>query len=88
MNSLSERLEIRLSPSTLQRLRQESEGRGVPVAELVREAINLFLREDRRSRLDAAMALFCVEAPVADWEIMKEEIEAAHLEARKNEGLY
>jgi len=31
MNSLSERLEIRLSPSTLQRLRQESEGRGVNV---------------------------------------------------------
>ncbi|BAL99600.1 MULTISPECIES: ribbon-helix-helix protein, CopG family [Caldilinea] len=86
MDRLSERLEIRLSSATLQRLRQESQGRGISVGELVREAIERFLEEERQSRLEAAMALFRIEAPVADWEIMEQEIEAAHLGARENES--
>jgi len=75
---LSERLEVRLPPETAQLLRREAERRGVPVARLVREAIDLLLQEDRQARLRAAEALFQVEAPIADWDQMKREIEEAH----------
>lgn len=78
METLSERLEVRLAPKTAHLLRQEAERRGIPVAQLVREAIDLLLKEDRQARLNAAEALFQVEAPTADWAQMKREIEEAH----------
>ncbi len=78
MPVLSERLEVRLPPETVQLLRREAERRGVSVARLVREAIDLLLQEDRQARLRAAEALFQVEAPIADWDQMKREIEEAH----------
>lgn len=78
MAELTERLEVRVEPQTMHRLRQEAERRHVSVAQLVREAIDLLLEEDREARLHAAEALFEVGAPVSDWEQMKEEIEAAH----------
>lgn len=49
------------------------------MARLVREAIELLLKEDRQARMRAAEALFQVGAPVADWPEMEREIEAAHL---------
>ncbi|GIX47764.1 MAG: hypothetical protein KatS3mg131_1975 [Candidatus Tectimicrobiota bacterium] len=58
MAVLSERLEIRLPPQTAELLRREAERRGVPVARLVREAIDLLLREERQARLQAAEAPF------------------------------
>ena len=77
MPLLSERLEVRLPSETAQLLRREAERRGVSVARLVREAIDLLLQEDRQARLRAAEALFQVEAPIADWDQMKREIEEA-----------
>jgi len=77
MGVLTERLEVRLSPRTMQLLRQEARQRGVPVAQLVREAIESLLVQDREERLRAAEALFRIEAPVADWIEMKREIEEA-----------
>lgn len=77
MGILVERVEVRLSPETLRLLRQEAQRRAVPVSRLVREAIDLLLREDRRGRQKAAEALFEVEAPVAGWKKMKREIEEA-----------
>jgi hypothetical protein len=74
---LSERLEIRLNPDTLRMLREEAQLRDVPVAQLVRQAIDNFLEEDRQLQFQAAQALFQVEAPVADWGQMKQEIEEA-----------
>ena len=76
---LSERLELRLPSTTMRELRREASERGTSVASIVREAIDLRLREDRPARLRAAEALFRVGAPVADWETMKREIEDAHL---------
>jgi hypothetical protein len=78
MGPLSERVEIRLPHETLEILRQEAKRRGVSVGELAREAIDLLLRQDREARLQAAQALFQVEAPVADWKVIKQEIEEAH----------
>ncbi len=77
MGTLAERLEIRLEPRMMHLLREEAQRRKVPVAQLVRQAIQLLLEEDRQARLEAAEALFRTEAPVADWETMKREITEA-----------
>jgi len=81
MDALTERLELQLPGHTLQLLRSEAERRGLPLAELVREAIDLLLAQDRQARVHAAEALFQVEAPVRDWPEMKREIEDARLRA-------
>lgn len=78
MSALTERLEVRLSTRMVRLLRQEAERRGISVAQLVREAIELLLNEDQQARLRAAEELFQIEAPTADWDQMKREIEAAH----------
>ncbi len=78
MGTLSERLEIRLPHETLEILRQEAKRRGVSVGQLARDAIDILLQQDREARLQAAQALFQVEAPVDDWKAMKQEIEEAH----------
>ena len=80
METLTERLEVRLPPQTAHLLRHEAKRRGVSVAKLVREAIDLLLSEERKDRLRAAEALFQVQAPTADWSQMKEQIEAGRLE--------
>ena len=72
------RLEIRLPDATRRLLREEARRRRVPVSELVRQGIELVIREDRAARLKAAATLFAVGAPVADWETMEDEIERAH----------
>jgi hypothetical protein len=75
MEYLTERLEVRLPPDTIRLLRDEARHQNVSVAQIVRQAIEDFLNENRRSRLQAAQELFQVGAPVADWEQMKREIE-------------
>lgn len=80
MDALTERLEVRLPAHTLQLLRREAKQRGVSVAQLVREAIDLLQAEDRQAKVQAAEALFQVEAPIADWAEMKREIEASRVE--------
>ena len=78
MKALTERLEVRLSPETIRLLREEAQQKKIPVALLVREAIDTMFREKRQSKLAAAEALFQVESPVSDWPVMKKEIENAH----------
>lgn len=82
MSTYSERLEIRLPPEMMRLLRQEAHQRGISVAQLVREAIEFLLVQERQARMQAAEALFQIEAPVAAWSDMKREIEAAHLEEK------
>jgi len=79
MATLTERLEIRLEAHKLRELKKEAEERGISVAQIVREAIDLLLKEDKEARMRAAEKLFRVGAPVADWDQMKQEIEEAHL---------
>ncbi|MBI4305797.1 MAG: ribbon-helix-helix protein, CopG family [Chloroflexi bacterium] len=77
MTYLSERLEIRLTPSTMRRLREEARRRGIAVGALAREALDRIVTSERESRAKAAEELFRVGAPVADWDSMKREIEDA-----------
>jgi len=79
MATSSQRLEVRLEPQILQRLRQEARRRGTSMTQLVREAIDLLLKEDQAAKRQAAEALFQVEAPIDDWEKMKQEIIEARL---------
>lgn len=77
MSVETESLEIQLPCQILQLLHQEAERRAISVTALVHEAIDLFFAQDQQARLQAAEALCQVEAPVADWESMKRELEEA-----------
>lgn len=73
-----ERLEIRIPSPMLASLKKEARARSVPVAELVRQAISLYLETDMRERMEAAQQLFRIGAPVDGWEVMKREISEAY----------
>jgi hypothetical protein len=77
METLSERIEVRVSRSTLRLVRAEARARDVSVGELVREAIARIVQEESAARIQAAHSLFEVEAPVADWAVIEREIEQA-----------
>lgn len=83
---LSDRLEIRVPPETLRILRGEADRRGVSVGHIVREAIELLMREDRQARMQAAEALFRIGAPVADWPEMEREIAAGLIQEGSQGG--
>jgi len=79
MKVLTEKLEVRLPPQTMNLLREEAKRRGTSLSGLAREAIERFLAENQKARLEAAEALFSVEAPVGDWGTMEKEIEEARV---------
>ena len=81
MEALDERLEIRVPAQTMRLLREEAKQRGVSVAQVVREAITRQVEDDRQARIRAAEALCQVDAPVDDWDEMKDEIIAARQHA-------
>jgi predicted DNA-binding protein len=76
----TDRLEIRLAPEITTRLRSAAARRRTSMGQLVREAIEMLLGEDRQARRQAAEALFRVGAPVGDWPQMEQEIETGRAE--------
>lgn len=80
---MSERLEVRIDPGTMELLKEVSEKRGVSVGELVRQAVSTYLEaEDRAARM-AAVEEICslnIEGFSDDWEIMEEEYERSKVE--------
>lgn len=76
----TESLEIYLEPRTMYLLREKAQRQKVSIDRLIRRAIELMLENDRDARLQAAEALFQVEAPVADWKSMKQEITEAYIQ--------
>jgi len=78
METLSERLEVRVDGSTLRRLREAAARRGMSVGQVVRQALSRELGEDEEGRMRAAETLFAVGASVADWPELEREIEEAH----------
>ncbi len=79
MERATERLEIRLEPRTMYLLQEKAQGQKISVDQLVRRAIEFLLEERQDARLQAAEALFRIEAPVADWDTMKQEITQARV---------
>ncbi len=76
---LNERLEIRLYPEQLKKLKEEAAAKNTSVGELVREAIDKRYEVSRDDRLKAVQQMAGINAPVADWEQMKKEIEEGYL---------
>ena len=80
---MSERLEVRIDPGTMELLKEVSEKRGVSVGELVRQAVSTYLAdEDRAARMAAVEALCSLEVfEVDEWEAMEEEYARERYEA-------
>ncbi len=75
----TERLEVRLSPVHYEILHKEATQRGVSMGRLVREAVEEKYGNLRTQRIEAVRKLALLNAPVADWEQMKREIEQGYL---------
>lgn len=71
---LSQRTQVLLTPEQRARLERLAEERGTSVGAVIREAVEAYTRPHGRSREEAAQALFALDAPVTDWEVMKAEI--------------
>jgi hypothetical protein len=81
---LSERLEIRLEPEQLEKLKKDARDRNVSVGEIVREAITQKYDTATAGKIAAAKDLAMIGAPVKEWQEMKKEIEAG----RTDESIY
>ena len=73
---LSEHVTVALSTEQAKRVRRKAAVQGESVSAVIRRAIDSYLDDDFAVRRDALDAMFAMDAPVDDWEIMKAEIEA------------
>ncbi len=76
---LDARLEIRLYPEQLKKLKDEAAAKNTSIGELVREAIDERYEVSCEDKLKAVQQMANINAPVTNWEQMKKEIEAGHL---------
>ena len=74
--NLHARLEIRLSPEYLARLKAEAKEKSTSVGSLVRESIEQRYQITNEDRLKAVEKIAAINSPVSDWEQMKKEIES------------
>jgi predicted DNA-binding protein len=70
----SERTQVLLSPEQLARLKRIAERDGKSVGAVIREAVDSFVEAEPDRRARAVAAMFAMEAPVDDWEVMKAQI--------------
>ena len=75
MKKYTERLEIRIDPLQLEKLKEESKKRKISVGEIVREAITKKYSVSREEKIEEAKKMFQLNSPVTEWEEMKKEIE-------------
>jgi hypothetical protein len=75
---LSYRMQILLTEEQRARLRRRAQEEGVSVGALVRQAVDAYLASpvSAARRSDGLRRLYGLEAPVANWDDMKAEIEA------------
>jgi hypothetical protein len=72
--SLSERTQVLLSPAQRAKVERLSQREQVSVGEVIRRAIDAYDQPAPASRQEALEELFAIEAPVAEWSVMKDEI--------------
>ncbi|MFN2568800.1 MAG: hypothetical protein ABR564_04265 [Candidatus Dormibacteria bacterium] len=75
----SERTQVLLSPDQRARLEAVARRRGVALGVVLREAVDAYIPVGSRPRDEALNALFDVDAPTADWDVMKAEIQRGAL---------
>ncbi len=78
-DKLEARLEIRLTPEQLQKLKDEASARDISVGGLVRETLEMRYAVTREDKLAALKKLGNLETPVKNWEELKQEIEQGML---------
>ena len=79
MCMFSERTQVLLSPEQLARLKRIAARDGKSVGSVIREAVDSFVEAEPHRRQRALKALFAMNAPVDDWEVMKAQIEKSQL---------
>jgi plasmid stability protein len=75
----SERTQVLLSPEQVARLKRIAARDGRSVGAVIREAVDAFVESEPDSRRRAARELMSLNAPVDDWEVMKEQIARSQL---------
>ena len=75
----SERTQVLLSPEQLTRLKQIAARDGKSVGAVIRDAVDSFVEAEPDRRQRAVRGMLAMNAPVADWEVMKAQIEKSQL---------
>lgn len=70
----SERTQVLLSPEQLARLKRIAARDGRSVGSVIRDAVDSFVEAAPDSRERALRSIMSMNAPVDDWEVMKEQI--------------
>lgn len=70
----SERTQVLLSPEQLARLKRIAARDGRSVGSVIRDAVDTFVEAAPDSRERALRSIMSMNAPVDDWEVMKEQI--------------
>ena len=71
----SERTQVLLTPSQRQRLERIALREGRSLGAVIRDAVDAYTLPRSRPRGEALQSLFALNAPVADWAVMKADIE-------------
>jgi ribbon-helix-helix CopG family protein len=74
MCMFSERTQVLLSPAQLARLKRIAARDGRSVGSVIRDAVDSFVEAAPDSRERALRSIMSMNAPVDDWEVMKEQI--------------
>lgn len=74
MHMYSERTQVLLSPEQLARLKRIAARQNRSVGAVIRDAVDAFVEAEPDARQRAVRDLIAMEAPVDDWEVMKEQI--------------
>jgi predicted transcriptional regulator len=75
----SERTQVLLSPEQLARLKRIAGRDGRSVGSVIREAVDSFVEAEPDRRQRALKRLLAMNAPVDDWEVMKDQITKSQL---------
>ncbi|MBA2718482.1 MAG: CopG family transcriptional regulator [Chloroflexi bacterium] len=75
----SERTQVLLSPEQVARLKRIAAREGRSVGAVIRDAVDSYVDPGEDSRHQAIQAMFRMNLPVDDWEVMKEQIERSQL---------
>ena len=75
----SERLQVLVTPVQRKRLERIAAEENRSMGAVIRDAIDAYSAPRSRSRQEALRSLLAMNAPVADWEQMKAEIEQGAL---------
>ena len=79
MHMHSERTQVLLTPDQRARVERIAVREGRSMGAVIRDAVDAYTLPRARSRREALSSLTSLNAPVADWEVMKAEIELGAL---------